>query len=1024
MKKKRIAILFGVGGVSVLLAAAVLLYRGLTAPEYLSPRIEQQLSRALRASVQIEGFAFGLFGRTDVKRIHIWPDAEAKKASEAPTVVLKDIMIAHDPLSLLRGRFVPEKVLVGNVDIRIVPEALQWLAAIETNHQKQAGVPDIEVADGTLSFLVPELTHPLKLHNFRLSAWHDAGGRQVIGVSEFAFGGNPIKLRFEAMPQEGGIETWVSVRGFHISDLPVAGGKKLGLDPAKLKLEGDLSGNIAFFAPSEAGVLPRIAGQFSVSGFSLRHPEFAAGLENGAASFRITENAILMDSGRAELLGGSIDISSAGVRFRERGVESAWIRAAASALQAPLITETGLLSQLPEAFRPAVVSGFIGGEGHLQWRPAEGLTHGGSLEIKNAAGSVSGLDSQFSDLDARVILDASGRLRISRAEARLFGGRVAAGGSFEIAGGKVYRHDLELRLNEVSEPDELVNRLPEPVQAVIAKAGLKVPVVNGVIAFQSGKTRLDLAIDAESAAIERLPVRMEDLRMELSWTSGSGRVVIENARAKVGDSPLQANGALTLGPPVCLNFILVGRHLDLNNQILEWLGLDMADWEARGSCDIELRARKWRPSGNSPAAMLENLKVLLDLRDAALSHPETGIIIEHVSSHITMDQDGVFLSGMVGNFCGISFRGGGWLPLGKSDRNLSLHAVSEDISLDEALYADLPFDIGLKSLGLRGQCALKVDLQGNGTSLEGASANIRMLIHHLELSPEGKKITASGSARLRVTAENWPEPEIRGSVNLDRLSYGHFNADRLSSDFTYGNRRLSIAEMTLSAYGGKVRITQTDIDIADGTWDGKAAAVHLDLESLVSAFDMAGSRTPSGIMHGEVRLAGRGRDPGALSGEGSVKVSGGRLYNFPLLLAVLNVLDLQFPRQSPVTDAYGEFRISNGQLNITDLLFSGGTFPAHFQGSVTLDAEGSLKSNAIDLIVTVARKEGVLDQIPLINWAKHYTLDYLRRLVFQARVTGTVGDYKVNTLSSPVTDPIRKMFSLLKKITPSPPAGN
>ncbi|HMA67215.1 MAG TPA: hypothetical protein VKO20_05300, partial [Desulfosalsimonadaceae bacterium] len=77
----------------------------------------------------------------------------------------------------------------------------------------------------------------------------------------------------------------------------------------------------------------------------------------------------------------------------------------------------------------------------------------------------------------------------------------------------------------------------------------------------------------------------------------------------------------------------------------------------------------------------------------------------------------------------------------------------------------------------------------------------------------------------------------------------------------------------------------------------------------------------------------------------------------------------------------------------------------------------------LELIVTVAKEEGVLDQIPLINWAKRYTLDYLRRLVFQTRVAGTLGDYEVITVSNPITEPVRKMFSLLEKLAQKPTPG-
>lgn len=1023
MKKKRIAI-FCAGAILVLLAAVILLYSRVTGPDFLAPRIEEQLGRFLQASVRIEGLDFGAFAGASMERLEIWPDTRARNDSEPPVAVLTDLKVSHDRLSMLRGRYVPEKIIVGHLDVRVLPETRQWLADIEMSGQKPVSMPDIEVAGGTLSFTVPKLDDPLVFDNFRLSAWSDAGGRQVSGASDFLIGGNPVNLSFEAMPLEGRLETKVSADGFRFSGLPLENRIKHAADTEKLVIEGGLSGRACIALPAEAGAPPRISGRFAVTGFSAEHPAVPQGLKNGAGSLRLTGDGIRLENGRAELLGGSVAVSSAGVNFRQLAVESAWIHAEANALQGSLVAETPLVSRFPRDFQPAAVSGSISGRARLQWRLKQGWTHNGSLEIANAAGTVPALDSHLSELHARVILDDSGRLFIPRARARGFGGRVAAEGVCEIVDGKLANPDLELRLKDVLEPEALVGRLPLPVREFIEKAGLKGPVLNGAIGFQDGNTRLDLALDAESVAIPHIQERLEGFRVDLAWKSGSPRVVFENARASIGGSPLQASGALTLGRPLGLNATLRGRRLPFNNKVLKWLGFDLKDWRAEGVGDIELRIHEWRPFADSRAEFLDCLKARGDLQDASLWHPETGKIAEHISSHIALDKEGATLSDTAGEFFGIAFHGGGRLPLDESRRDVYFHAVSENIVLDEAFHERLPLDIGPENMGLRGQGALKVELQGSGTRLETYGLNVGLHMHQLEMAAGGKKLAAGGSARIRLGFENRWVPEIEGSLSLDGLSYGDLSADRLSADFSYGNRRLRIPEMILRAYGGKITITGTRIDIADRTWRSKADVAHLELEALLRALNMKGPRIPSGVLHADASLSGRGMEIGALSGEGSVKVSRGHLYNFPLVVAIFNVLDLQLPRQSPVTDAYGEFRINKGQLDIRDLLLTGGTVPAHFQGSMGLAAAGSLKQKPIDLLVTVARREGFLDKIPLVNWAKHYTVDYLRHLIFQAKVTGTVGDYEVSTLSSPVTDPIRKMFSLLKTITPSPPESN
>lgn len=61
---------------------------------------------------------------------------------------------------------------------------------------------------------------------------------------------------------------------------------------------------------------------------------------------------------------------------------------------------------------------------------------------------------------------------------------------------------------------------------------------------------------------------------------------------------------------------------------------------------------------------------------------------------------------------------------------------------------------------------------------------------------------------------------------------------------------------------------------------------------------------------------------------------------------------------------------------------------------------------------------GILDAIPEINWIKHLTIGKLRRLVLQARVRGTVTDYRARTLFGPVTAPLTGMWRLLQRVSP------
>ncbi|HMA85537.1 MAG TPA: hypothetical protein VKN73_07525 [Desulfosalsimonadaceae bacterium] len=1023
MRKKTGTLIAGVI-ILFIVVGGVGLYFGLTAPGFMTPRIEKAMAARLNADVRMQGFEFGLLSGVYIDELKISPERTNGKVGKEAPLTLTDVRIRHAWLSLVQGEYRPTRVVVNRLNARMRPEYADWLSEIELPDQSRLK-PAIDVKDGNLEFKWPGLTGPVQIDHFRFSAYPQGRGKRVQGAARFELGRNRVRISFDAMPSDGKIDTRFTIRGFDFSALPAVKRGRRVFDPAQLEMAGMLSGTLTMRRASGDGSRPDINGEITVSGLSAQYPGVPFNLENGFAKLSVTDKAVAIRDGAINCAQGGVEIPAAGLRFEDHSLACAWIRANVSGLDLPLIADKQVLEVLPVHMRPQFDTGKATGGVYLRWRPGAGLTYGGDITLTGVSGKVPAYEADFSNLDASVSLSSPGRIVIRQARARLLGGRAEAIGSCELDGGKIRNPALEFRLKDVTETAHVVERLPLVVRNVIEKAGFKSPEVDGLVALQPGHTKVDLSIAAHLAELPDLPFQLDEPHLDVMWASDARRVVFDNIRAKFGGSPLSGSGTLVLGqPPMHLNFSLLGRYLPLNNQIFEWAGLELNDWGVGGTCDIEMRADQWWPSRASAAEFLDNMRVQVDVRDGALFHPETGKVAENVSGHVTVDSEGIHFSSLIGDVCGIGLRGSGQLPFGGDSQTAYLQVESENISLDEKFYDRLPFDIGLKDLGLAGQCEIKGELQGIGLKDSPLSGNMTMVMHRVEMRPKTTRISGSGIARLTFTARSWREPEILGGMSLDDLSYGNLDADRVSADFAYKDRKLDIPELAMGAYGGKVRIKDTRINTADGSWQTNAHMAHLDLESLVGAFGLEGRDAPSGVMRGDVQMSGRHLAPETFSGEGTIKLSRGQLYSFPLLVSVFNVLDLKLPRRSPVTDAYGDFRIDKGRLQLRDLLFSGGSVPAHMEGEISLTGADSLKQMPIDLIVTVAKQEGILDQIPLVNWAKHYTLDYLRRLVLQARVKGTFGEYKVDTLSSPLTSPIRKMFSLLERFTPAPPGRN
>ncbi|MDZ7831540.1 MAG: AsmA-like C-terminal region-containing protein [Desulfobacterales bacterium] len=1023
MMRKKTWALIAVVIILLIVVSGVGLYFGLTAPGFLTPRIEKAMGERLNADVRMRGVDFSLLSGVHIEELALSPaEIRGKPGAEAP-LALTDIRIRHSWLSLLRGKYRPTRVIVEKLNARMAPEYVDWLSGIEPPDPSRPK-PEIDIKNGRLKLQWPVFTRPVQINNLNFSVWPEAGGKKVTGTSRFEFGKNRVRMGFEVMPESGEINTRFTLHGFDLSALPAVESEKAVFEPEKLEMAGILSGTLAIHLASE-GRRPDLNGEITVSGLSARYPGVPFEFENGFAKLSVTDNTVAIRDGAINCAQGGVEIPAAGLRFENQSLTCAWLRASVSGIDVPVIADERLLAFLPEHYRPQLDGGKATGGVYLRWQPGDDLSYSGDFMLTGVSGSMPAYETDFSELDANVSLSAPGRIVIRQARARVLGGRAEAAGSCQFIGGKIKNPALELRLADVTETSHVVSRLPAGVRNVIDKAGFKGSEIDGLIALQPGHTKVDLSIAARQAELPDLPIQLTDPHLDVRWTSEARRVVFDNVRAKFNGSPLAGSGTLVFGrKSPYLNFSILGRYLPVNNQVLEWAGLELKNWRAGGRFDIEMRAKQWWPSGTGAAEFLDNMRVQVDMRDGVLHHPEAGKLAENISGHLMLDREGVHFSSLIGDVYGIGLRGSGRVPFSEDSENAYFRMESENISLDEKLYDRLPFDIGLKELGLAGQCEVKGELQGIGLKDKPFSGNMTMLMHHVEMQPKATRINASGTARVTVSAPNWQEFEISGVMELDGLSYGNLDAERVSADFAYKDRMLDIPELVVGAYGGKLNFKETRIDTTAGSWQTQAHMAHLDLESLVGAFGVEGRKAPSGVMRGDIEMSGRGLNPGTFSGEGTIKIGRGRLYSFPVLVSVFNVLDLKLPRQSPVTDAYGDFRIDEGRLAIRDLLFSGGSVPAHMEGEISLDSAGSLKQMPIDLIVTVAKQEGILDQIPLLNWAKHYTVDYLRRLVLQARVKGTFGDYKVDTLSSPLTSPIRKMFSLLERFTPAPPGGN
>jgi hypothetical protein len=280
----------------------------------------------------------------------------------------------------------------------------------------------------------------------------------------------------------------------------------------------------------------------------------------------------------------------------------------------------------------------------------------------------------------------------------------------------------------------------------------------------------------------------------------------------------------------------------------------------------------------------------------------------------------------------------------------------------------------------------------------------------------------STTGLLHVNTENIIAKEIaaQGSAHLDRFRLGSLYGSDLVAGLDYSKDRISFSLVDMKAFGGILAVEEGFWALPEMDWTIKGRISHVYLETLLTAFGVERKEVPSGVVGGTFELGGDRLDVGALRGNGELNVVRGRLYDIPIVMSVLNLFDLRLPGAGgPVSDGYTAFRIENQTLYLDDLLLLGGSVPIHCRGTVGMAPGVAAMDQQIDLLFTIPRQRGILDAIPVVNWVKYLLIDPLRRYAFQARVTGSLGEYEVSSLLRPVTEPISRVGELLQRLSPA-----
>ncbi|MFP4572483.1 MAG: AsmA-like C-terminal region-containing protein [Desulfobacterales bacterium] len=945
---------------------------------FFAKRIESTLSANLDAEVEIKGLEINFFTKANIDSIVISPHGRGSDKQKA--IKLSETSIDLSLASLVSGRYLPENILIKNIQINLNKPVLSWLLSLDSGLGFTERLPALEILDGNIKIELPVLKKTLHLNKIKASG---PAGKMITAKGKAGFEGQTNQLDFNMNLAAHGAEAEIRADNFDTAFLPAIDIKDRTFNPALLNCCKNLTGKLSVSISPES-------------------------------------RTVTFQNGLFDIAGGIIEISSGGLAFDKKGIERVWLRADARRLNSSILEDFNKRLQTNETFAAKIDQGRVNINGLARWSRNSGLDYEADISVRDGSVYFPELKTMVDDIEAEIEASSTGRFKIRNSVGWVSNGKIEAVGFLDLKNTEIKDYRLEFNLSEIAGNDNIHLILPAKVRQVVKDMQVMESQVNGRILLSSQNSNVDLDVKARQTRMPGLPFTVSNPAARIKWNSDSKKIYFNRCQGYINGGSLSGNILLKYNGSPKADFTLHGRRLPINRELLEWLELDSKLWMIRGGYDIELRASNWRSGEKSPSQALKKLQVQADLRNLSIYHHRHGTVANNWYGHLSMDNEGTRLKDFRGEIFGIGFHANGTIPSHDlSDAVFGLE--SENISLNKGLYRRLPFGEKIEKTDLKGQCELRAELRCLDKNWIPRQGSVSTVIHRLSTENGSIKLNTGGTARMGFSGSDTGDIRVEGKFETNGLSLDRFDANRLYGNFAYYKGGIEVPEMKLNAYGGNIRFADSYINTAKGSWRTNLSLAHMDLESVFAAFGITGENTPAGSLRGQIKFKGKKLNPEALDGGGTIKIARGMLYDFPIFASVFNVLDLQMPRQRPITDAYGNFKIEKGKININDLLLTGGTVPMHMEGSVGLKRDLRFKDQDLDLLATAAKTDGLLDRIPVVNLIKHYTLDLFRRLAMQARIEGTVGNYKIKRLSSPVTKPVEKMWSLMEKLS-TPPA--
>jgi len=648
----------------------------------------------------------------------------------------------------------------------------------------------------------------------------------------------------------------------------------------------------------------------------------------------------------------------------------------------------------------------------------------GWLRIERDAGlpALDGLE--VGPLSAHLVSpDPRGRLIRFDGRFQLPAGQLPFGAPFEGAldlGADPPSLSLHVRADGLPVDEKLPVGLPEMTRRSLADAGLTGGLVDVEISFQAAGEQASLVAGIDlhgcSAKPAAFPYPIDDLSGKVHWTSRTLALTLESVTGKHGTAALTINGRIGLADPSQPRLQLAVRAMDLipDDALLAALPdktrRALAPYAISGPLDLRLALTD---DGKAPA----RIRLSATARGAAANATPDGPRLTDLYGDLGCDGQSLTLTAIRGRLAVAAVEMDGTVGWGPTRARTALRIRVPSVEIRPSAIKELPGPVAaeIQRLGASGTVGGRAFLRWREGESLPYLASAFLTFDSLALKTEPAVDHLSGSVAYDGLLEAGSSWTGSIAVTLSQARVAGIPVQLATARGTLRPTSLTLSDVNGTVCGGRVAGQVEIKSFQPLVYGGQIEMAYVDVESLASALG-AGKDAPSGWLRGSFALQGKGPDLAGINLCGKGKVDRGHLYDLPLIVRIWNLYRLDMPNKGALTEARVEIQIRDSALTFVHFLVTGQSLPMDIKGRISLDPGVGFGDQKIDLLFTIAKERGLLDNIPILSWVKQQSYDRLARQFLQVRATGTLGKPQVEFLPKLLVAPINEFWDLLRSV--------